>query len=363
MIFNLLLSLFIVVVYFLTRIGDGKKKTKDKVFLTIVFIVLFVIVAFREMTVGSDTSEYIRFYERCGTYGWRMLEINDYFEYGYTVFNIVLNGINISPRVFLCIIAFITNFAIYWFIKQNSNNYLMSVLIFINLLFFYESMNTMRQFLALSMVLLFGFKAVKERRLFRFIIVTVIASLFHSTALLMLLLYPVYRLKYTRKRVIAIIAMTVIIAFSLNQIYPFIVSILDRGTYYLEKIGDIKLGNIIMTIAFLAMYLFSLIVIDRREKPKYSFYLYVLLFSVALSFISINMSVLNRASQYYAIFSIVALPNIIEANIVRSKKTIETSIVGLFMVYSSVIMINKPEWNTAFDYRTCLIQEEGYVCK
>ena len=188
------------------------------------------------------------------------------------------------------------------------------------------------------------------------------ASLFHSSALLAFFIYPLYHMKYTRKAVFIIAISSIVMVLFLSRIYPLVAAFLDKGTYYMERIGDIKMANLIAMLIFILMYVFSLIVIKREKRQDYSFYLYTLLFSAAIYFVSINMSVLNRVTQYYAIFSIIALPNIIEANIKESKLLVKSAIIGLFMLYSSVIMYNKPEWNSAYNYKTCLFPEEGYIC-
>ena len=80
MIFNMILCAFIVIVYLLTRLGKMNKKTKNKLFLIIVFVALFIIIASREMTVGNDTSAYLDLYKKCDLHKWEILDMNSYFE-------------------------------------------------------------------------------------------------------------------------------------------------------------------------------------------------------------------------------------------------------------------------------------------
>ena len=224
-------------------------------------------------------------------------------------------------------------------------------------------MNIMRQFLALSIVLAFGFDLVKEKKLFKFILIVLLASLFHTTALVALVIYPMYNMKYSRKTVWLIVGGVVVVTALLSQIYPLITSLIGHEANYVDTIGEVKLGSFISMLIFLVMYLFSLFVTRKKDRQKFSFYLYSFLFATAIYGISINMAVLGRASQYCAIFSIIALPNIIEANIKESKLIVESFIIVLFMLYASIITLNKPEWNSAYNYKTCLLSEDGYVCE
>ena len=124
MLFYLALCVLVIIIYLLTRLGKRDKKTKDRLFLVITFIVLFVVVASREMTVGSDTSTYLDLFKKSSIYKWDIINMKSYFETGYLTFNVLLSYLNVTPRLFLCIMAFVCCFAIYKFIKDNSNNYL-----------------------------------------------------------------------------------------------------------------------------------------------------------------------------------------------------------------------------------------------
>ena len=363
MVFSLALSLGVLVIYLLTRIGNRGEDRKNKLFLLLTFVVFFVLIASREMTMGNDTQPYLRIYEMCDTYKWGIFDMGIRYEPGFLVFNIILSYLHVSPRLFLCITALIFSAAVYKFIKDNSHSYLMSVLLFINLLFFFQSMSIMRQFMALSIILFFGFKFIKEKKILKYAITVIAAALFHYTALIAFLLYPLYYLRYSRKRILIIAVCAVLISVFMSRIYSSAVLLFDMETDYTYMIGEAKLNNIISTLIFLAMYVFSLFVIKKEKKQDYSFYLYSLFFTTAVYFISVNMAVLSRMSQYFAIVSIIALPNVIEANIKESKLLVEAIIISLFATYAAIIMINKPEWNSAYNYKSCLMPEEGYICE
>lgn len=363
MIFNCILCLFIICFYLITHIDSKNKETKDKLFLIITFFVLFILVGTRAMNVGNDTLSYLDLFKKSSIFKMSILDSNTYYEKGYLIFNVLLSYISSSSRFFMFAMSLIFNYAVFKFIKDNSKNYLLSVLMYINLLFFYQSMTMMRQFLALSIVLLFSFKYVKEKNLVKFLISIIVASLFHSTALIAVFIYPIYYLNYNRKRVLIIIIASIFALLSLNQIYPLIASILNKETYYITMVGETKLANIISTLIYSIMYIFSLCIVKQDKRQKYGFYLYSLLFASTICFVSINMAVLSRVSQYYAILSIIALPNLINLNLKNNKTIINMVIVLFMMLYSSIVMIYRPEWNSAFNYKSCIISQNEYYCK
>lgn len=362
MIFNLCLCFFILIIYIFTHLSNKDKKFNNNLFLILTFILLFVLVAFRKTTMGNDTLEYIDLFKKCSIYKLDFLKTNSYFESGYVIFNVLLSFISTKPRFFMIIMSLIFNYSVYKFIKENSENYLFSVIMYINLLFFYQSMSMMRQFFALS-ILLLSFNLVKQKKLIKYAISVIVASLFHSTAILGILIYPMYHIKYKKKNISLIIGSTIFIMVFFDSIFPIIAKLLNRADLYNSMIGDAKIANFISFLIFLVFYIFSLIVIPKNKKIECNFYLYSFIFSFSIYAISINMAVLSRACQYFAIFSIIALPNIIN-NYIKNKRLIYNFVVCFFLImYASTIMLYRPEWNSAYNYQSCIGHWDDKYCE
>ena len=144
--FNILLIIMIIVIYLLTHLK--KNKNNDYIFLVVTFIIFFFLVGFRSVYSGNDTLTYLNLFDYCKTLKFDILE-NTRYETGYLIFNIFLGYFNIDHRLFLIIFSAIFNFHIFKFIKDNSTNYFLSVMMYVGLLFFYLSMTMFRQFFAM----------------------------------------------------------------------------------------------------------------------------------------------------------------------------------------------------------------------
>src|SRR5699024_9401100 len=81
--------------------------------------------------------------------------------------------------------------------------------VFISLGYLYFSFTGLRQTLALSIILL-SYNYIRERNLLLFIMFVFIASLFHSTALVFLLIYPISHYELGKKDLILIIVMLIV---------------------------------------------------------------------------------------------------------------------------------------------------------
>ena len=362
MAFNLCLCLAIIILYFLTHISKKNLKFNDNFFLVCSFILLFFFVAFRKTNIGNDTMEYIKLFKNCSLYKWDYLGANIRYETGYIIFNIILSYISSSTRFFMIIMSLIFNYSVYKFIKFNSKNYLFSIIIYINLLFFYQSMTMMRQFLALSIILL-SFNYIKEKKFFKYLIMTLLASCFHITAIVSLALYPMYYMNLNRKRIFILSSITLIISILLDRILPYLSILTNRRDFYNHLIGEVKLANIILFLIYFVFLIFSLFIIRKENKKFNNFYLYVFFFSSLLYSLSINTSILARMGHYIAIFSIIALPNIICFNIKTRKLVYEFIISAFLILYSSIIMVYRPEWNSAYNYESCIGNWYSNECK
>ena len=232
---------------------------------------------------------------------------------------------------------------------------------FICLLFFYGAMNTLRQYMAMSIVLL-GFSFVKSKKLIPYVFTVIIASLFHSTALVGFLLYPLYNIKYTNFRIIIIF----IAAFLTNRyvllITNTIYKMMGKTNYYVNRVGMENIANLILMVVYLTIFLFSLYEVKKYKtnKKENDFYLYIFIMASAASLVAANMNVLSRITDYFACFSIICLPNIIEDNIKRkdTKFFVNGILVFALLTYSSVIIHFRPEWNTAYNYKSIITNRE-----
>lgn len=367
MLIHAILFFGIISLYFLMCFR--KKSTKrELLFLRFVFFIFFMLIATREMTVGSDTPMYVDLFEKCAHKKWSIVQFGGYFEPGYLALNVLISYLSSNPRFFVAVMGFIFCLAFYKYIKNNSKNYLLSCLIFVGLLFFYTSMTMLRQLTAVAIILA-GIGFAKDKKLIKFLGIVAIASLFHSSAWVAIVLYPLLNMRYTRKRVLIIILTSVILAMMIGLVSSGYMDLIGRTNFYESRAGNTSLGNIIVAIIYFIFYAFGRIIIGRKKPIKDfdaidSQYLYTLLGASMMSAIGAKMDVMSRTVIYFSVFTLSSIPNIIECYVINLRKKLAyCSASMLFLLcYSSWIIINKPEWNTAFDYRSCLSSENINTC-
>ena len=353
MILNVTIFTFVLLLSLL--LSSGKRLnfyTKRRIFLRITFIVLFFIVAFRGYDIGNDTEMYLNLFERASLLKWDIVKPDEYFEIGYLILNVIISYITSSKRFFMIVMSAIFNFCAYKFIKENSKNYLVSVIMYIGLLFFYTSMTMMRQFTAM-LILLYSLKFAKEKKMVPFIVCLLIAVQFHTSAWIGALYYIIVNLKFSKKNVAVIIIISIIASIMIGPLSNFVADIVGRTNYYENRLGSDSISNVLYTLIYLIFFIFSYIVVKNKNKEENNIWLYSILFAMASNALGINMNILSRVSLYFNILTINALPNIIHTNIkdTNTKIFINMLLIIFFFIYSSTIIILKPEWNSAYNYR------------
>ena len=288
-------------------------KSKNKLFLNVSFIELFVILILREPV--SDMITYVDMFHYTDTLSFSEIIGPRYFEDGYMIFTKIITFLTTNERFFIVITSFIILFGQYMFIKKYSSNYLISMYIFIGLNFFDNDYILIRQGIALA-ILMFSIRYIEDKKLFKFIMCIVVATLFHQSALIFVLLYFISKIKCTKTIKMCCIPIFAII-FMLRQ---FIMNII-YGFTYSNYIGRVQ-GSDGYTMLFLFIGIYILIVFsetimqNKEQKEEISvtenifYWMYIL--AVVFQILSTAQSIVARLVLYFSISLIILIPNTIQ---------------------------------------------------
>ena len=94
-------------------------------------------------------------------------------------------------------------------------------------------MNISRAYLAISFLLL-SIKYIIDRNFIKFLIFVLIATLFHTSAIVFLIIYPFTYLKWTYKKFLIFIFMSISVSLFFNQIIELFIQITGRYEGYLS---------------------------------------------------------------------------------------------------------------------------------
>ena len=345
--------LLIIYILFLTIIFDKNDK-KNKTYLGLAFLGLFLVSALRSYKVGIDTSAYVNFYNNMKYYTFHgLLDARN--EIGFGVLCKILYMINHNSQFLLVVTSFIINYSVYRFIKKYSNNYAISVFCYVFINYYFIYMNIMRQGLALA-VMLFAYDALKKNKNLFFILLVIFASLFHSSALLCLILLPINKTEFNKKQRYLIIPIFILFFLFGNKIFGLLSSVsgdfLGRYDAYAGSKFDVSnyFGTFIAFLFHFFVYFISSFKIEIGENEEEITYMKkLLILGLLICVLGIRVNILNRLYSYFLIYEIIWIPKVLEK--AGKNKQILGLILSLVLIsYWLIIMVYRPEWYGVVPY-------------
>lgn len=322
-----------------------KFKDRNKVICIVIGIQLFALSAFRANSVGIDVREYIHRFLIISKLPWDFLYENNKllcFEYGYTVFNKLISIISDDERILLLITSAVIIIGISKYFYENSKLPWLSFYLFITLGHFSNSMNLVRQYIAI-IIIVNSIKYIQKRQLFNFLISLIVAINFHTSALIFFILYPLSKIKINRIYLSLIICGIIFIKmFSIK----IITTILNMSSYigFSDLVGE---GNGWSTLLLLLVVIFlTFIYKNSFKKVNENAYLYyhILLISLVFNVLAFDFVHFGRAMLYYTINLTIIIPNLvhcISSQIMKNAIIIGTCIVTfIYYIYLSGIDAN-----------------------
>ena len=166
------------------------------VFLSVCFLLLFVYSAVRA-NIGYDYLMYHRGFLQMGADGFASIAYLDW-ELGFTVLTKAIYLLTKNIHVYMAIIAAVCLAGPFYVIYRYSKAVWLSVLLYINLYFFYCTFNFLRQSIAIS-IALFAYTALINRKFWQYAALIMFAALFHQTVLILLPVYFIVNFKPSLK--------------------------------------------------------------------------------------------------------------------------------------------------------------------
>ena len=189
--------------------------------------------------LGYDTTHlYHPAYQSFPTFAsadmWDRLEEYSGFGYGFQFFILIFKTLGLPWWCFQLAVAGIINVTVFYFINRHLNYRFIAILLYITCLSMRLNVEIIRQSLAM-MVFLMSYPFLTKRQWGYFFISVLVATLFHTSAFMLLLVPLMYlmRIDINRRLIYAFVAMSIVVY--LISLYLYDVSKIFGSTYS-EKI-------------------------------------------------------------------------------------------------------------------------------
>lgn len=349
----------LVALIILLQIRINSRMVKIQFYIGI--IALFIFAACR----GNDNGDYFAYLN----YGWDIRTWSDVLythqamEIGYRMIAFVINWIGLPRQAIIMAMNFISLSCIFAFIRRYSENWCLSLLVFLPL-FFQFDMHAARTAVAISIsALCMGYAL--DKKLMKFIVTMLFAMMFHSAAIIVL---PLYLLPYIKFDILfgvflIVFDMLFVKIIGFDRIAIGLLELLGLNRFrdrYLEysvvkadrygykfSLADPRL------LILIVIFVIAVITIKNRGKMENMLINCCLANILLLILFSEHTALACRLSAFYNVYVIVLIPSIMESLSERFR-CYKSTYVG-----SINILLSKIGYITFFSLFACVYI---YVC-
>lgn len=236
----------------------------------------------------------------------------------YCIINYIVARFTDNVHWFYFVFSLITTGVIYKSAEDNKDivePYF--VMLAYYLLFYNQSLNMLRQSLALVIVAC-SFSYIRRNQYLRFALCAVLATLAHRSAIVVILLLIIYKIVNSQVRILgkAIVLIGGLIAlFGINYIYSAFVNIGLLTTRYesyfdTQQRGGFYVHLVLLCAPYLTLMYFFIKqrLYDKSVRDTINGLKYYLLFSAIVGCVSIRMTYMSRIVLYFDIMLIFTVP-------------------------------------------------------
>lgn len=321
-----LLNIFLILLWGFLLVYYRPTPKKKMYFCAIASLQWILISGLRHISVGADTTGYLRSFKAVEQRSWKTVFtafVDVYFrgrepensaenalykDPGYLVFQKVIHIFTDNPQMYLLIVAVIIFAALAYFIYKNSEDPVFSYVLFSVLFYSFFAITGLRQAVATALVVFIGHEFIKQNKLWKFLIVSLIAFTLHKSVLVFILFYWISKIKVTWKYILALICG---VAAGLAIGAPFILKAAELFGYEQEELFQADTTTYIMAMAVVGFGSILLHKPVQRQGHQKDLQINATLIAVALTFFTSISQGVMRVQQYYALFMMLSIPSML----------------------------------------------------
>lgn len=362
LIYLLVFLISTLLIYIANKINDSvgtriRKKILYYVIVTIALLIPSILAGMRDFSIGTDVLVYGNAWFQNAL---QMVNFQIYsawatsssIGYLYAVINFVVSRFTNDPHVLYFYISLLENVFVYWAIRRQKDwlNTPYAMLVYF-LLFYNYNLNILRQGLA-TVVILWGFKYVREQKLIKYILTVWVAYGFHNTAYFGIVIYLVYWI--ATNKISKNLKYLLIVGFVLGlAFFKKIVGLLlahgilgDRYIGYID--GSVVRGGFFAQLLLsLPILVYALVVTLGKENSKLYGVFYLVILGSMMSVLNLNTAFLSRLTQYINFMYIIFWPILIQNSNIRftgyniegSRKIVYVVVTFYLLIYWYIIYV------------------------
>jgi transmembrane protein EpsG len=336
----------------------AKSKNNDY-WLKLSFILIFLFLAIR-YDYGNDYMGYLDGYLDIEYFNFNL---KNKYEPAWQILCILFKPVGFF--VMIAALAAFNSIVYYRFIKKYVPPvyYWLAVFLYVfNPYFMLVHSSAMRQSVAISIFIL-SFDYLYRKEAIRYIITIFIASMFHQSAIMLILIYfiSIYKFNITKIKIILLVFVYAFTFFLVQYISPFIDYII-REYFPRYEVYDIPytLSTGLGFIYYIIVMLIIMYYMQYELQEKELLFKLVIISYFIIPF-QFNIELISRFSMYLTPFLIVVIPLIYYKIKKRYLKILFLSSYMFITIYSFYYFFESPVWHQAFSVYKTILSAPKYI--
>ena len=289
------------------------KKWKTAVYIGVSFLYMWLLATFR-YGIGNDYYSYISIYNEIAAAPDFLAAMQLPYEKGFLLLSRIITYITQAPMVINGIYALLILAPVAYIIIRYSDAPWLSAFLYVCLTFYYASMNFIRQSLAASIIFL-GYRFIKERKTLPVVLLVLLASSFHLTALIVLPIYFLAQIRMNKILLAVYSGVALVLYFTSDLILDFVTDYVY--TDYKDSIYLTQGLSFVFLIVPVLNMAFCLIAYFRgnwgKQEKSAAMFTWFMFFNLLIWLFITKHLILERFSMYIYLFVIMIVPSILES--------------------------------------------------
>lgn len=328
------------------------KRHIDKMTVTFFFLAYLFLLCSRDVSIGVDTKHYVTTFDMLSQVDWKAAFVLGNGEVGFVVLEKLISFLG-GSRLFISVVAIITVLPVLYLYKNEAEGSMICISFFLISLLFEMFFSGMRQGIAIGLAVPAYYMA-KRKKIIPFILMVILAISFHKSAILIALIYPIYRVKITKKQLWLVVPLFIAVMIYRNQLLNIIFQIAGEDYSYRYSYLTGSSGQVGLMILFSLIAIYSYVMLDENRAGEEEIGLRNILLLAAFIhlFTPLNPTI-SRINYYFILFIPVAISRINNRcnKMFYQTRTLATIVMPVF--FTTYFFLMKSDSLNVFNYQFC----------
>lgn len=290
-------------------------------YLVVACSAMALLAALRAPTVGADTQQYVEIFNWVKTLPISNIgELNRFvwwdsagnIEITYKVYNKIVSLLCDDQQAITVANSLVLMAAFFRMVKRESKDYWLSALLFFCLGFYQLSLNLTPSSIA-ALIMFGSVSYVREQKIIPWLASTLVACIFHTSAIMLFPLYWLFQLRINKRRFFTLILIGCALGLIAYRPVASILAALVPGSYvgYLSS-TKVKPEQVLVLTALIALVLMA--ILSKKEslfKSENRIHLWVVVLICISYAFSINNTYITRFAFLLSPYLVVTIPNLL----------------------------------------------------